>query len=898
MEAKVKEANALFLQGKHSPAVALYTAAIEAGAAYLRLGLYRKCLADCEAALRLQPADPRPYLLKGKALVGMNKSADAEAAWRAGLDKADGAADVELLLQLQGQLNPPVAAPAIATAPAASSEPKPAVITNGEAKATITTPSPQASAVPRAAEPAGKTKSPAPAQQPKKEAKSPPTAAAVAAANPNDLAEASAMVAARGLVQHGSGNTTLDEKIAMGYLHVNTGNFPQAIKLFNVLVNLYPKLVAAYLGRGTAYALSGHLSTAVEEFSAAIKIDDTCMEAWKRRGQSRAAMGQDAEAVLDLTRAAELAPKDADIYHQRGLIYFKLRNYGRAAEDFRRATAADAMSKLSWNHLGLCLNALGRPMEAIQAHKRALELDPAFREALANIGQAYKDYGNSLKAEKYFAKGLKVDPNYMHAFHLRGLARFGAGDHRGALSDFTAALRVDDKHKDSRLMRGIVLHGLGRFREAVADYDVLVREKPDHVAWYNRQIALWTHHHLDTPVAHFNIDRVLNAYFKEAWCKRLDPATLTSYTSQPPINNAIADVALNDELRSEHAKLLIRAAVDIGKKIQLNCPGYLANQRQQRACGFAIIELAQTLRRVWAGEETQLSGKASSLTDQPHTFAWRDLYDIPIRWRQFSEPNDPVWWVDLLSPEQFAEGFGSHTPMVTGQTYVVRYSPMAPRAIRIMREQLQQSPLVSQELRHKLTRDNLDCKTLHEAVQHDFWVVTPCHSLARPNRIMEGTRLTIQRSPPEGYEFSIRTPGTPNRWQEYNAEMAHNYRLLQEEASKPHRDLSKLTELVLHMAFYWYNFMPLSRGTAAVGLVTVHAMFLALGFEMESGLPQGLQPDWEGILTARPSDFVKCLRSAWIDAACRPTTTLDALPLVAQVCPTLRHMVLALNAAS
>jgi Flp pilus assembly protein TadD len=69
------------------------------------------------------------------------------------------------------------------------------------------------------------------------------------------------MVAARGLVQHGSGNTTLDEKIAMGYLHVNTGNFPQAIKLFNVLVNLYPKLVAAYLGRGTAYALSGHLST-------------------------------------------------------------------------------------------------------------------------------------------------------------------------------------------------------------------------------------------------------------------------------------------------------------------------------------------------------------------------------------------------------------------------------------------------------------------------------------------------------------------------------------------------------------------------------------------------------------------------------------------------------------
>lgn len=32
-----------------------------------------------------------------------------------------------------------------------------------------------------------------------------------------------------------------------------------------------------------------------------------------------------------------------------------------------------------------------------------------------------------------------------------------------------------------------------------------------------------------------------------------------------------------------------------------------------------------------------------------------ELIDIGVKWRQYSEPNDPVWWVDLLSPEQFAE---------------------------------------------------------------------------------------------------------------------------------------------------------------------------------------------------------------------------------------------------
>ena len=40
------------------------------------------------------------------------------------------------------------------------------------------------------------------------------------------------------------------------------------------------------------------------------------------------------------------------------------------------------------------------------------------------------------------------------------------------------------------------------------------------------------------------------------------------------------------------------------------------------------------------------------------------MYDVAVKWRQYSEPNDPVWWIDLLAPEQFAEGFGSQTPMV------------------------------------------------------------------------------------------------------------------------------------------------------------------------------------------------------------------------------------------
>ena len=48
----------------------------------------------------------------------------------------------------------------------------------------------------------------------------------------------------------------------------------------------------------------------------------------------------------------------------------------------------------------------------------------------------------------------------------------------------------------------------------------------DHVTWYNREVALFSAENSKGPWRSFNIDREMDPYFKEAWCKRLHPATL------------------------------------------------------------------------------------------------------------------------------------------------------------------------------------------------------------------------------------------------------------------------------------------------------------------------------------------------------------------------------------
>lgn len=140
---------------------------------------------------------------------------------------------------------------------------------------------------------------------------------------------------------------------------------------------------------------------------------------------------------------------------------------------------------------------------------------------------------------------------------------------------------------------------------------------------------------------------------------------------------------------------VLQAASPMGPGIQLRCPGFLPNARQHRMFGLASLEVAQLVRRHWvsvkAGEAGAMVRESGSSLWRPtrqggggspegrgggeglgmRPVGYRDVFDVAVRWRQLSEPNDPVWWIDRLTAEAFREGFGLQTPMVNGQLKVI-----------------------------------------------------------------------------------------------------------------------------------------------------------------------------------------------------------------------------------
>ena len=472
----------------------------------------------------------------------------------------------------------------------------------------------------------------------------------------HDPAHAAALAAAQNLITHGIGNASTDEQIAMGYLQVNTGRYKEGMEIFNRLLKKDKKLIAAYLGRGTAYALQGNLTAACNDFGQAIEIEPNVSDAWKRRGQTRAALGLDTEAIQDLTKAATITP-DYECFHQRGIVYHKMHDYRKGLADFRKALDLEANNHITWNFVGLCENSLGRTREAIIAYQRAIQIDSKFKEAIANLAQAHRDAGDRDTSERVFAQAFRVDPKYVHGFHLRGLLYYGCGEIRMALADFSKGCEYDARDRNCQLMKAVCMHSLGNLSGAVAEYSALLRYEPGHQCYYQKELVLYLHKKLDTNMAAFNPDVDLDAYFKEAYCKR-HPTThprLCNYVPQRPLSTKIPDVKLSDTAPTPEMKKLVDISRHFGKLIQLRTPGFLSNLRQHRMCGLAILHMAQQAAAHFRqGAKGASSGEGVPLAFNPkgsskdngkqHEFGWRDFVDISVKWRQVSEPNDPVFW--------------------------------------------------------------------------------------------------------------------------------------------------------------------------------------------------------------------------------------------------------------
>ena len=56
---------------------------------------------------------------------------------------------------------------------------------------------------------------------------------------------------------------------------------------------------------------------------------------------------------------------------------------------------------------------------------------------------------------------------------------------------------------------------------------------------------------------------------------------------------------------------------------------------------------------------------------------------------------------------------------------------------------------------------------------------------------------------------------------------------------------------IMKYVYYWYNFMPLARGSAMVGYTTILSLFLAAGMPISAAIPKVRPTDLKGPNTSK-----------------------------------------------
>ncbi|XP_043551346.1 tetratricopeptide repeat protein 13 isoform X1 [Chiloscyllium plagiosum] len=709
-----------------------------------------------------------------------------------------------------------------------------------------------------------------------------------------------------------------NEELAFGYALIGNNLYDEAIKHFSVLLQGNPELVGAIYGRGIAYGKKGlqdikNAELALFELNRVITLEPNAPEVFEQRAEILSPLGRISEALNDLSRAIQLRPT-ARLYRHRGTLHFISEDYAAAHEDFQLSLEMKKYQPIAMLYKGLTFYHRGMLKEAIDTFKDAIKLKTDFTDAYRSLGQAYRELGDFEAAMESFQKALILNQNHIQSLQLRGMMLYHHGSVQDALTDFKGCLQLEPYNEVCQYMRGLGHVAMGQFYEGIkAQTKVMLNDplpgqkaSPEFLkVKYLREYSRYLHAHLDLPVTEYNIDIDLPGNFKDHWAKNL-PFLIEDYEEQPGLQPHIKDVLpQNFESYNVEVQELICAADRLGSLMQYDTPGFLPNKRIHRAMGLATLEIMQVVQRAWSNSKIRVSGKTRLMQ-------WKDMFDIAVKWRRIADPDQPVLWLDQMPAQSLSRGFNNHINLIRGQIINMRYLAYFDKILNFIKDRIlvyhgANNPKGLPEVRDALEKvkkieDLLPImKQFNSKTRDGFTVNTKVPSLKHQGKEYDGFTITITGDRVGNMLFSVETQTTEERTQQYHDEIEALYKDLNSKGkalilSTELGEADAVCNLILSLVYYFYNLMPLSRGSSVVAYSVIMGALMASGKEITGRIPKGKLVDFEAMTTPSPEAFSKIGKN-WMNLKSLPAS-YSSLPAVLEIFPTKRTMIEVLNTDS
>ncbi len=218
-------------------------------------------------------------------------------------------------------------------------------------------------------------------------------------------------------------NAQKDEEIALalGRVHMLRGHPDVARRLFEQVVQAYPKSGRALMYQGDLQFKSGELESAAATLTQAVGLDNTLTQAKFALGQVRLAQKEYDDALPWLETAARELPKSGQAALAFGRVLAAQEKWPEAQKSLERALALDASLVQAHALLGDAYIKNRQIEAAIGSYRIAWEKSRDL-EAFRKIGRVYLQLGAVEAAGTVFAQIRDLAPNEPEPHLIVGIA--------------------------------------------------------------------------------------------------------------------------------------------------------------------------------------------------------------------------------------------------------------------------------------------------------------------------------------------------------------------------------------------------------------------------------------------------------------------------------------------
>jgi tetratricopeptide (TPR) repeat protein len=182
-----------------------------------------------------------------------------------------------------------------------------------------------------------------------------------------------------------------------GFLFVKTyrQNFiwKDSITLWSYVISQDPQVSSAYINRGVIYKAQGKLEEALKDYNVAIDINPLSAEAYSNRGNLLLSMKRYEDALTDLNAAVRLNPQLDKSFLNRGNCYYLLKQYEAAEKDFTASIRLNPRNTSALNNRGLIYFRQQKFEKALDDFTAAIQIDGKYVSAYFNRALTYQKLG-------------------------------------------------------------------------------------------------------------------------------------------------------------------------------------------------------------------------------------------------------------------------------------------------------------------------------------------------------------------------------------------------------------------------------------------------------------------------------------------------------------------------